>query len=104
MKKIKKTINAAILSKKPKTPAVSPAFAVASCPSFKRDLAKIIPRIEKGIEKEVRKTPPTPNQKGREIIILANPNMRLKIPLNLEIPLILFPPSWKSPYTLIVAS
>jgi len=30
MKKIRKTISAAILSKKPKTLAVSPAFAVAS--------------------------------------------------------------------------
>jgi len=48
----------------------------------------MIPRIEKGIEKEVRKTLPIPSQKGREISTLARPNIRLKVPLNPEIPLI----------------
>ena len=77
-----------MLSKKPKTLAVSPALAVVSWDSFKRDLANKMPRIEKGIEKEVRKILPTPNQKGREINTLVNPKIRLKIPLKEEISLI----------------
>jgi hypothetical protein len=48
----------------------------------------MIPKIENGIEKEVRKTLPIPNQKGREKRILVSPNIRLKIPLKEEIPLI----------------
>ena len=77
------------MSKKPKTLDVSPALAVPSSDSFSRDLARITPRIEKGIEKEVRKILPIPNQKGREINTLVSPKIRLKIPLKEELPLIM---------------
>ena len=59
----------------------------------------MIPRIEKGIEKEVKKILPTPSQKGREISTLVSPRIRLKIPFNVEIRLILSPPTQKSSYT-----
>ncbi len=88
-------INVAILSKKPKTLAVSPAFAIASSDSFSRDLARIIPRMEKGIAKEVENRLPAPIQKEREISMPIIPDTRLRIPLNPETPLILSPPARK---------
>ncbi|MDD2615530.1 MAG: hypothetical protein PHH67_11170 [Methanosarcina sp.] len=51
---MKKKIKDTILSKKPKTLAISPVFAIVSSDSFSRDLARIIPRMEKGIAKEVK--------------------------------------------------
>jgi hypothetical protein len=83
----------ATLSKKPKTLAVSPAIAIASSDSFSRDLARIIPRMEKGIAKEVKNRLPAPSQKEREISTLIIPNARLRIPLNVETPLIFAPPA-----------
>jgi len=61
----------------------------------------IIPIREKGIEKEVRKIFPIPNQKEREKSILINPNRRLKSPLNENKLLILLPLHLKSRSTLL---
>jgi len=72
---------------------VSPAFAIASSDSFNRDLARIIPITEKGIEKEVESRFPEPTQKEREISTAITPKIRLRIPLNLEKLLILSPPA-----------
>lgn len=84
--------NDAIFSKNPNTLAVSPAFAVASMPFLRRDLARIIPARAKGIAKDVKNRLPIPDQKEREINMLISPKKRLKIPLISDIPLILFPP------------
>ncbi|AYK16016.1 MAG: hypothetical protein ACOX7X_07365 [Methanosarcina flavescens] len=81
------------MSRKPKTLAVSPAFAIASSNSLSRDLASRIPRIEKGIEKEVKNKLPALIQKEREISTLIIPEIRLRIPLDPEKLLILFPPA-----------
>jgi hypothetical protein len=68
-------MNDVILSKKPNTLTVSPAFAILSSASFKLDLARIIPRMEKGIAKEVKNRFPAPNQKEREISTLIIPDI-----------------------------
>ncbi|MGB9939028.1 hypothetical protein [Methanosarcina sp.] len=86
-------MNDAILSKKPKTLAISPAFATASSDFFSLNLARMIPRMEKGIAKEVENRLPAPSQKEREIITLIIPDVRLRIPFNPETPLILTPPA-----------
>jgi len=86
-------MNDAILSKKPKTLAISPALAIASSDSFSLDLARMIPRMEKGTAKEVENRLPAPNQKEREISTLIIPDVKLRIPLNPETPLILSPPA-----------
>lgn len=85
-------MNDAIFSKKPNTLAVSPACASTSCLSLRRDLARTIPARAKGIAKNVRNRLPIPSQKERERNMLISPEKRLKIPLILEFPLILFPP------------
>ena len=69
------------MSRNPKTLAVSPTFATELWPSFKQDLARMIPRIENGIESEVRRILPNPKKKGRETNILTVPKIRLKNPL-----------------------
>lgn len=89
---MRKKIKDAILSKKPKTLAVRPAFAISSSDSFSPDLARMIPRMEKGIAKEIKNRLPSPNQKEREISTLVIPDIKLRIPLNLERLLILSPP------------
>lgn len=81
------------MSKKPKTLAIRPAFAIESSASFSRDLARMIPRREKGIAKEVKNKLPAPSQKEREISTLIIPDIRLRIPLNPEKSLILPPPA-----------
>ncbi len=88
-------MNVAILSKKPKTLVISPAFAVTSSDSFRLDLARIIPEMETGIAKEVRNRLPVPSQKEREINTLISPDIRLRIPLKPEKSLISFPPARK---------
>lgn len=90
---MKKKIKDTILSKKPKTLAISPVFAIVSSDSFSRDLARIIPRMEKGIAKEVKNKLPAPSQKEREINTLIIPDVRLRIPFDAEMPLILSPPA-----------
>jgi hypothetical protein len=89
---MKKKIKDTILSKKPKTLAISPVFAIVSSDSFSRDLARIIPRMEKGIAKEVKNRLSVPSQKEREISTPVTPEIRLRIPLSFESPLILSPP------------
>lgn len=93
---MRKKIKDATLSKRPKTLAVSPAFEIASSDSFKRDLARIIPRMEKGIAKEVKNRLPAPSQKEREISTLIIPDARLRIPLEAEMLLILSSPAQNS--------
>lgn len=70
-----------MFSRKPNTLAISPAFAIASMPSLRRDLARIIPARAKGIAKVVRNRLPIPNQNERERRTLISPKIRLKIPL-----------------------
>ena len=96
-------MNAAMFSKKPNTLTVSPAFAVASWPCFRRDLARTIPARAKGIAKDVKNRFPIPNQNEIEKITLISPNARLKVPLFSEMLLILFPPVRKS-YTIHLAN
>lgn len=93
---MRKKIKDAMLSKKPNTLAVSPVFATESSASFNRDLARMIPRMEKGIAKEVKNKLPAPSQKEREISTLIIPDVRLRIPFDAEMPLILSPPARSS--------
>lgn len=81
-----------MFSRKPNTLAVSPAFAVASWFFLRQDRARTIPARANGIAKDVKNRLPIPNQKERERNMLISPKTRLKIPLNLELPLILSPP------------
>ncbi|MGB9927928.1 MAG: hypothetical protein ACPK85_05930 [Methanosarcina sp.] len=87
LNKIRKVMNVTILSKKPKTLVLRPASAVLSWVSFKRDLARITPKTEKGIAKKIRNKLLIPDQKEREVNILSNPNIRLKKPLKFEMDL-----------------
>lgn len=81
---MRKKIKDAILSRKPKTLTISPAFAIESSDSFSWDLARIIPRMEKGIAKEVKNRLSVPSQKERDISTPVIPEIRLKIPLSFE--------------------
>jgi hypothetical protein len=74
-------MNDTIFSRKPNTLAVSPAFAVTSWFSLRRDLARTIPARAKGIERDVKNRVPIPNQNERERSILINPQITLKTPL-----------------------
>jgi hypothetical protein len=92
------------LSKKPKTLAISPAFATASSDYFSRNLARITLRMEKGIAKEVENRLPAPSQNEREISMPIIPDIRLRILLNCEKPLILSPLARNSGKSLICRS
>jgi hypothetical protein len=83
--------NDAIFRKKPNTLAVSPAFAVASSLSLRRDRERTIPARAKGTAKDVRNRLPIPNQKEIERNTLISPKIRLKVPLTSKFPFILFP-------------
>ncbi|HHV24013.1 MAG: hypothetical protein PHG79_01575 [Methanosarcina sp.] len=54
LKKMRKKIKDAILSRKPKTLTISPAFAIASSDSFSWDLARIIQGWKKVLQKRLR--------------------------------------------------
>lgn len=70
-----------MFSRSPKTLAVNPAVATGFGPFFRLALARAIPRMEKGIVKDVIITVPAPSQNERENKTLVSPHKRLKNPV-----------------------